>query len=157
MSSVIRIQITDDAFETIITSLNRFQCNKDKIKELYHLRCGIETSFRELKYAIGLVNFHAKKEEYILQEIFARLVMYNFCERITKCVVVKQDKNRKWTYQVNYTMAIHICIDYFKHRGNEPPGVEILISKYILLIREGRTDERKLKAKSVVFFLYRVA
>lgn len=154
---VVRIQITDDTFETIITSLNRFQFNKDKIKELYHLRWGIETSFRELKYAIGLVNFHAKKEEYILQEIFARLVMYNFCERITKCIVVKQDENRKWTYQVNYTMAIHICIDYFKHRGNEPPDIETLISKYILPIREGRADERKLKAKSVVFFLYRVA
>ena len=83
--------------------------------------------------------------------------MYNFCERITKCVVVKQDENRKWSYQVNYTMAIHICIDYFKHHGNEPPDVETLISKYILPIREGRADERKLKAKSVVFFLYRVA
>ena len=153
----VRFKITDTTYETIVTSLNRFQFNKDKIKELYHLRWGIETSFRELKYAIGMVNFHAKKEEYILQEIYARLIMYNFCERITKTVVIKQDENRKWTYQVNFTMGIHICIDYFRYKGNEPPDVNNLISKYILPVREGRTDKRKIKPKEVVYFLYRVA
>lgn len=155
---VVRFKISDDAYETIVTSLNKFQFPISKIKELYHLRWGIETSFRELKYAIGLVNFHAKKENFILQEIFARLVIYNFCERITKQIVIRQDDNRKWTYQVNYTMGIHICLDFFRHHSNEPPpDVETLITKYILPIREGRSDLRKLKTKSVVFFLYRVA
>ena len=154
---VVRFKITDTTYETIITSLNRFQFNSDKIKELYHLRWGIETSFRELKYAIGMVNFHAKKEEFIIQEIYARLVMYNFYERITKSVVIKQDENRKWTYQVNFTMGIHICIDYFRYKGSDPPDINNLISKHILPIREGRADKRKLKSKSVVYFLYRVA
>lgn len=155
---VVRFKINDENYETIITSLNKFEFPLSKIKEIYHLRWGIETSFRELKYAIGLVNFHSKKKEYIIQEIFAKLIMYNFCERITKQVVIKQDNNRKWTYQVNYTMGIHICIDYFRHHSNEPPpDVETLITKYILPIREGRQDERKLKLKSAVFFLYRVA
>ena len=140
-----------------MTSLNRFAFPVSKIKELYHLRWGIETSFRELKYAIGLVNFHAKKEDFIKQEIFARLIMYNFCERITLYVVIKQSKENKWTYQANFTMGIHICVDFFHHRGKEPPDVEKLISRYILPVREGRADERKLKPKSAVFFLYRVA
>jgi hypothetical protein len=93
-----------------------------------------------------------------MQEIFARLIMYNFCERITMNVVVYQDKNRKWTYQVNYTMAIHICRDFYRHHSNEPPpNVEILITKYILPVRPNRKDKRKMKPKSVVYFLYRVA
>ena len=92
---VVRFKISDDTYETIITSLNRFEFPISKIKELYHLRWGIETSFRELKYTIGLVNFHAKKEEFILQEIYARLVIYNFCERITNSAVIKQDKKKK--------------------------------------------------------------
>ena len=154
---VVRFKITEDTCETIVTSLNRFVFPVSKIKELYHLRWGIETSFRELKYAIGLVNFHAKKEEFIKQEIFARLIMYNFCERITLHVVIKQSKENKWTYQANFTMGIHICVDFFRHRGKEPPDVEKLISRYILPVREGRADERKLKPKSAVFFLYRVA
>lgn len=154
---VVRFKITDNTYETIVTSLNRFAFPTNKIKELYHLRWGIETSFRELKYAIGLVNFHAKKEDFIKQEIFARLIMYNFCERITLRVVIKQSKENKWTYQANFTMGIHICVDFFRYRGKEPPDVEKLISRYILPVREGRADVRKLKPKSAVFFLYRVA
>lgn len=37
------------------------------------------------------------------------------------------------------------------------PDVEALIRKNILPIREGRKDPRKVKAKAVVSFLYRVA
>ena len=33
-------------------------------------------------YALGLINFHARKEEFIRQEIFAHFLMYNYCERI---------------------------------------------------------------------------
>lgn len=155
---IVRFKISEDTYETLVTSLNRFEFPIEKLKEIYHLRWGIETSFRELKYAIGLVNFHAKKVEYIKQEAFARLIMYNFCERITNSVVIKQDANRKWTYQVNFTMGIHICVDFFKHHSNEPPpNIENLISNYILPIRPDRQDERKLKAKTAVFFLYRVA
>ena len=54
-------------------------------------------------------------------------------------------------------MSAHICFDYFKYRGNKPPDINNLISKYIEPVREGRADERKLKPKSAVFFLYRVA
>ena len=39
------------------------------------MRWGIETSFRELKYAIGLCCLF-KKGEYIMQEIYARLILY---------------------------------------------------------------------------------
>ena len=49
------------------------------IKELYRLRWGIETSFRELKYTIGLSCLHGKKTDFllqVLQEVFARLILY---------------------------------------------------------------------------------
>lgn len=154
---VVRFKISDDNYETIATNLNRFEFPIDKIKELYGLRWNIETSFRELKYTIGLINFHAKREDFVLQEIFAGLIMYNFCERIILHIVVNQSENRKHDYQVNFTMGMHICMDYFRHTGMSPPNIETLISKYILPVRKGRKDERKLKPKSFVYFLYRVA
>ncbi|NOJ73972.1 transposase [Paenibacillus alvei] len=40
------------------------------------MRWGIETSFRALKYIVGLTNFHAKKRESITQKIFARMILY---------------------------------------------------------------------------------
>lgn len=154
---VVRFRITDDTYETIITNLDSDKFPPKKIKELYYLRWGIETSFRELKYAVGLISFHSKKVEHITQEIFARLVMYNFCELITMHVVIQQ-KDTKHCYQVNFTRAIQVCKHYFKCQSNiSPPDVEALIRKNILPIREGRKDPRKVKAKAVVSFLYRVA
>lgn len=154
---VVRFKITDNTYETIITNLDSDKFSSEKIKELYHLRWGIETSFRELKYAIGLISFHSKKVEHITQEIFARLVMYNFCELITMHVVIQQ-KDTKHCYQVNFTRAIQVCKHYFKCKSNiSPPDVEALIRKNILPIREGRKDPRKVKAKAAISFLYRVA
>ncbi|MCR5272602.1 MAG: IS4 family transposase [Lachnospiraceae bacterium] len=155
---VVRFKITEDTYETIVTSLNRFEFPLSEIKNLYHKRWGIETSFRELKYALGLVNLHSKKRQFIEQEIWARLTMYNYAERIIQRVIVRQDKSRKWAYQVNFTMGFTICLDYFRHPNiNSPPNLENLISQYILPIRPDRADKRKLKPKSVVGFLYRVA
>lgn len=154
---VVRFKISENSFETIITNLEENEFSLDMIKELYHMRWGIETSFRELKYAIGLVNFHSKKVEFIEQEVFAKLTMYNFCEIITLHVVITH-KQRKHEYQVNFTVAIHICIYYFKYFDDEdPPDVEALIKQNILPVRKGRKDQRKLRPKSSVSFIYRVA
>lgn len=154
---VVRFKISENNYETIITNLDLAEFSSAEIKKLYQMRWGIETSFRELKYAIGLINFHSKKVEYIYQEIFAKLVMYNFCEIITLHVVIKQ-KSTKHTYQVNFTIAMQICTHFFKCAENVSPlDVEALIRKYILPIRDGRKDQRKLKSKTTISFNYRVA
>ncbi len=154
---ILRFPITDSTFEVIITTLDRKAFPAEKIKEIYSMRWGIETSFRELKYAIGLTNFHSKKVTYILQEIYARLIMYNFCEMITVHVIIKQT-DRKHSYQVNFTIAIAICLRYFRFQNDmPPPNVEALIRMNILPVRPGRKDPRKVRIQSQVSFLYRVA
>ena len=105
---IIRFPIGSNSYEIIITNLDRNIFDVKKIKEIYHLRWGIETSFRELKYAIGLTSFHARKPDFIKQEIYVRLLLYNYCELITTHVI-KQMKNNDKTKQVNFTIAIYIC------------------------------------------------
>lgn len=154
---VVRFAISDNTYETILTNLDCDKFPAHTIKELYHMRWGIETSFRELKYAIGLVNFHSKKVEFIEQEVLAKLTMYNFCEIITLNVIISY-KQRKHEYQVNFTVAIHICRYFFRYPDDEnPPDVEGLIQQNILPIRKGRKDQRKLRTQSSVSFIYRVA
>lgn len=127
------------------------------MNEIYHLRWGIETSFRELKYAIGLTNFHARKVDYIKQEVFARLLLCNYCGMITTHVIEKMKNNEK-TKQVNFTIAIYICREFLRQKHNlSPPDVIKLIEKYTLLVRPGRKDPRKVKPQASVSFLYRVA
>ena len=155
---IVRFPISESTYECIITNLPQEVFPSEKIKELYHMRWGIETSFRELKYAIGLTRFHSKKIDYIKQEIWSRLLLYNFCEIITTKVVVHKRKNQKYNYQLNYTRAIRICC-YFVSLKKEkiPPDVEYLIGRELLPIRPGRKDPRKVKTQAAISFLYRAA
>lgn len=54
-----------EEWEVLLTNLNRFEFSIPRIKEMYHKRWDIETSFRELKYALGGINFHSKKDDFI--------------------------------------------------------------------------------------------
>lgn len=154
---VVRFKISDDSYETIITNLDDINFPTEEIKKIYRMRWGIETSFRELKYAIGLTNFHSKKVEYIVQEVYARMIIYNFCEIITLHVIIKQT-DTCYIYQVNFTVAIQICRYFFRCCNNAvPPDVEALIRKNILPVREGRKDQRTVRHKTAVSFLYRIA
>ena len=95
--------------ELLITNLNRSEFSTNDLKEIYHLRWGIETSFRELKYSIGLTSFHARKVDYIKQEVFARLLLYNYCELITTHVAQQmQNKDKTGTLRLLYTYAENI-------------------------------------------------
>jgi hypothetical protein len=148
------------AYETVITNLSVTEFPPDEIKSIYNRRWGIETSFRALKYTVGLTNFHAKRRESITQEVFARMIMYNFAEMMTSHVVISQ-MDKQHPYQVNFTVAVHVCRRFLRSRDDElPPDVEALIRKNILLIRPirpGQKNTRKIRWKSVVSFVYRVA
>lgn len=153
---VVRFKISPNKYECIITNLDREKFPPETIKKLYHLRWGIETAFRELKYDIGLTNFHSKNAASIMQEIYARIVMYNYCTLITTHVHIKQSST-KHTYQINYTIAFHICRHFFRSRDMKPQDVEALIQKNILPIRTNRHHPRKVSRRGSVSFVYRVA
>ena len=152
---IVRFKITDDAYETVVTNLDKYKFPAEELKKLYNMRWGIETSFRELKYTVGLLHFHAKKVEYIYQEIFARLTMYNFTELITSHVII-QKADTKYAYKANFSVAVHVCRQFFL--GNvSPPNVEALIRRHVSPIRPGRSRPRKMTVKHAVSFIYRIA
>lgn len=157
---VVRFVLPSGYYESVITNLSAADFPPDEIKSIYTMRWGIETSFRALKYTVGLTNFHAKRQESITQEIFARMIMYNFAEMITSHVVISQMEKRH-QYQVNFTVAVHVCRHFLRSRGDgPPPDVEALIRKNILPIRpirQGQKNTRKIRYKSAVSFVYRVA
>lgn len=58
---VVRFKIAEDTYECIVTNLDKDEFTIQDIKELYHLRWEIETSYRELKYDLDLNTLHSKK------------------------------------------------------------------------------------------------
>ena len=152
---IVRFKISEDSYETVVTNLHVTTFPPQELKKLYNMRWGIETSFRELKYTIGLLHFHAKKVEHIYQEVFARLIMYNFTELVTSPVII-QKADCKYAYKANFSVAVHVCRQFLL--GNvSPPDVEALIRKHVSPIRPGRSRPRKMTVKHAVSFIYRVA
>jgi len=154
---VVRVALGDGSFQCFVTNLDADDFTLAEIRELYHLRWGIETSFRDIKHKLGLKYLHSKKVEHIIQEVFAKMVMYNFCSIITSHVMI-QKKARKYAYQVNFSKAITICKKFFKLRNNAHlPDVEAQIQQYILPIRKGRSSPRIAVKREFVCFNYRLS
>ena len=153
---VVRFQLDTGEYETLATSLPR-SITLAEIKELYHARWGIETAFRELKYGLGLVNLHGKKDDFVKQEIYSTMIMSNFCSRIVNEIVVCKNNTNIHEYKVNMKMAIHICKQFYRSLIDDETQLLQDIARYTEPVRPGRRDERNIKAKSFIGFIYRVS
>jgi hypothetical protein len=94
-----------EEYECIITNLPRNEFSAADIKEIYRLRWQEEISFRHLKYSADLSAVHARKRSSILQEIWARAILYNFSFVIIRGLAKRKAKNkrkkRKFQYVIN--------------------------------------------------------
>ncbi|MBP3802507.1 MAG: IS4 family transposase [Oribacterium sp.] len=147
---------TDSGYVCVATNLPIEDFSPDQLRQLYRLRWGEESSFRELKYTIGLVNFHSKIKDLILQEIYARLILYNFCELAVSHAVVQTRGETKHLYKINFATAVNICKEYLKHGGGETEKMH-LIQKHLTPIRPDRKYPLHLRPKRNRDFMYRAA
>ena len=157
---VVRIKIDgkDEEYESLITNLDRKLFPASKIKEIYKLRWDIEVSYRHLKYSVDLSALHSRRRDFIRQEIWARLVMFNISMIIIDYVQDRklEKKNRDLEYKVNITMAIFFTKHFMIIRkGGDPPDLENLIAKQILPVRSDRHYERNVRSHGFVSFGYR--
>lgn len=90
----------------------------------------------------------------IQQEIYAHLIMYNFCLMITSHVVIKQ-KQIKHTYKANFSVAVHMC-RLFYLRKITSPILEAIISRNVIPVRPSRHKVRNNSDKSFKGSLYRM-
>ena len=153
---IIKIKIHDDEYETLVTNLESTEFSLEELRTLYGMRWGIETSFRTLKYNVGMLYVHSKCKSFIIQEIFARLTMYNIILAICSNVNLNNDGSKKYSYVVNVARAVHICRKLFLHRLS-PPQAEQLLSKSVVPVRNGRSFERRLSTRIAINLVYRVA
>lgn len=152
----VRFKLDTGEFETLITSLDR-SFGIDELKELYRSRWDLETSYRYLKYCIGLTNIHSKLDAFAEQEFYSGFTIFNFANRISREVVIRNRQDNIYEYRVNHTMAIYLCKEFFRTPNADGEKLMRDIAKYTEPVRPGRRDERNLKIKGFVGFTYRVA
>ena len=153
---IVRVRLDNGTYICIANNLSEEKFPLEEINKLYQMRWSEETSFRELKYTIGLINWHSSKYDGILQEINARMILYNFCELVTSHAVVKTSKNTKHVYKINFAIAVNIYRAYLKHDGNETETM-LLIQKYLTPVRYNRKYPIHLRPKRNRDFMYRIA
>lgn len=154
---VVAVKISPDTFEYLVTNLDASSFPPAKLKDLYRMRWGVETSFRDLKYTIGLSGFHSKRAEFISQEVYARLILYNLCELVASHAALFIRSN-SYVYQLNFSNAVHIFRQaFFLAPDESPPDVASLIRRFFLPVRPNRSGPRKTKRHSAIPFSYRIA
>ncbi len=120
-------------------------------KIMSDVRCGNK------KYHVGLIAFHSKKKDCVIQEIFASLIMYNFSMLITENILIDDDKHNDYRYKINYATAIHICIAFFRCSNVSPSNLEKLIARNKRPVRPDRNAVRKTRYHSAIGFNYRLS
>lgn len=153
----IRFKLDNGEYETLATSLPEEIFSTADLKEIYHMRWNIETSYLLSKWALGMTSYHSKKSENVKQEVYADLIMYNFVMYI--CADLKpKERGTKHPQQLNFTQAIKICLRFFRTSEEAQAfDVEATILKFLLPIRSGRSYQRKAVSQSVVGFNYRLS
>ena len=135
---IVRIEIENGHTELLITNLDPKRFPPAALKRLYAMRWGIETSFRSLKYAVGLIHLHAKKPDLVLQEIFASFLIFNFTQASTWAVDTAQGAS-KYQCRVNFSDAVFACCAFLRESTYDPLP---LLRRKLLPVRPGRTAPR---------------
>lgn len=150
---------TKDEWEVLFTNLNRKEFPLSRMKEIYRLRWGIETSFRGLKYDLGAINFHSKKDKFVYMELYAHLIMYNAVSFSLASTQLPQAE-RKYKHEIDFKMACSVWHLHFSSNdfsNNNFNKLLLDMESYLVPIRPGRKYQRDLKVKLTVTFPYRVA
>ena len=105
---IVRLELGDGSTQMLITNLNPAQFPPSESKALYARRWGIEISFRELNYTVGLIHLHSKKSELVLQEIFAAFTIFNFTQAAAWNTGTECERS-KYKRRVNFSHAVYLC------------------------------------------------
>ena len=152
----VRFKISEDTYETVVTNLSEEEFKTEDFKELYHYRWNEETAFNKLKYAIGLVYFHARNRKLIQQEINAAFLMYNVSEVIIRNIDLKKKKKLKYDYKINFSSAV-TNIRLYLRKKLKTKELIIRIKKFLVPRRPERSFERNMKSQSCKSLNYRTS
>lgn len=104
------VKLSTGNYEYLITNLPKDEFSTEEIVKLYNMRWGIETSFRRLKYALSLSFLHSVKRDLIIQEVYAKMIVYNFASLLHQYaeldLMYKSKKGYKYNVSFDDTVPI---------------------------------------------------
>lgn len=139
---VVRIMLPSGTYECLVTNLPEEEFPPERLADLYFTRWKIECAYRDLKYTIGMVSFHSYKAEYVEQEVYASLLLYNIAEAMVQSVEIETE-DTKYEYKINFSRAVHICRVFLRsHAEKDKIDTVALLRKELIPIRKDREYPR---------------
>ena len=105
---LVRIDLGDGHYELLVTDLPADKFPPEVISDIYLQRWKIETSFRRLKHLLGTLFFHSYKHDSVLQEVYAKFIMYNFAALLSASVSFPPSPRKKLQRFVNFSRAVSL-------------------------------------------------
>ena len=149
---VLKFPLSSGKMEYIATNLPSNEFPLKLIKDLYNLRWGEETAFRHLKYAGNMVHIHSIKPDFLIQEIYGKLTLYNFSSCITKAMTKRETSKTAYTYNFNHTQMQKFVRLYVIGVVKD---LEKLINRFLVPVRPGRKFKRIMRRQSAKPLSYR--
>lgn len=128
---VTKIEHRNGEAELLVTNL--FDTNEytpQEIGQLYHLRWGVEESFKNLKPKMKIEQFGCKKAEGVYQEFYAHIFCINLVALIGSIAnerIKHRTGHRKWQYKYNWQNA---------YRFLREKIIQLLLAKPIITMLE---------------------
>ena len=107
----VKIKLTADSDEYLITNLQTKDINTEQISQLYKMRWGIETAFDDMKNKLELENFTGSTPIIMEQDIYSTGYLYNIMNDIIQDAEKERndtDNNYMHKMQINRNIAIGI-------------------------------------------------
>lgn len=160
----VTIELPNGNKEVLVTNLTSDKMSYDNIKELYHLRWNIETSYRTLKSQMKLEEFSGYLPDIIKQDIYISVMLYNLISGILNENKPQIDESKyKYKMKVNRNFSIGVIKSYLiqiilaDKEKKKTLQAEMIkqIQKNIIPIRRDITNKRKMDPKNKCSMSYK--
>lgn len=151
----VKIELSSGEIEVLITSLlDDEEYPYEIFKKLYFMRWDIEESYKKDKHRLQLENFSGKSVIAIMQEFHAKILFSNLTSIFSSDLdsdIEKITKNRKYSYQLNFTTALSKVKDVIATlftTQNIRDLLDALKSIFLLNLQPIRPDRNSARNKS---------
>lgn len=135
----------DTVYECLLTNLDESEFTSEELKEVYHLRWQIETSFNHLKHQVGLDHIKSRTLAGIEQEIYAKMTIYNLASRIRNHLEAKAKKKKsRHRCRINLSNVIRQVRRFmFKAESMGDLDIDSFLQREQIPVIDGRPDTRR--------------
>lgn len=112
-----RIMLSNGEVETLVTNLPEGELSDKELEEVYHLRWGIETKYRELKSYLKIDTLPGKTYQTVMHDFYATLTVSNmaaFAGCIAEAEIAEKQagKGNQYVYGPNKSAILAVLKDH---------------------------------------------